>query len=90
MQEPTTNIISGDFDTTFESLTDGDTAGFYTQLTGSSYIGVSSDMGYYSSKSFKVTRDTGTRIYKTKAILAGDYITVSAMVYATSPGAYFR
>ena len=90
-QEPATNIISTDFDSTFESYTDGNNVSFYNQLGTNNYLGTSTN-GYNSLKSLKVNRGVGGngRIYKTKNINLGDYISISAMVYSTSPGPYLH
>ena len=65
--QPTTNLEASNIDTTFESLADGNTAGFNNQLGTGNYLGVTSTIGYKSSKSLRVNRGTGGtgRIFKT-------------------------
>jgi len=84
--EPTSNLISNNFDTTFETLSDGNTAGFSNQLGGS--FGVSNIRGYNSNKSLRTTSngsDSRRRIYRTISVTQGQYFTVSAWVYCTVP-----
>jgi prepilin-type N-terminal cleavage/methylation domain-containing protein len=86
----TANIISGDYDTTFESITVGTSAGFVFQnsATGS----VSSAIGYSSSRSLSITASTNAsgRAYRSKAVNMGDFVTFGAHVYSTTPGTYLR
>ena len=89
---PTTNVVSGVFDTTFESLANGDTAGFSNQLGPGSYLGVSSFRSYFGTKSLIVNRgvlgaSTG-RVYRTFSVALGEYSSVSAWVYSNLAGAY--
>lgn len=88
--QPTTNLEASNIDTTFESLADGNTAGFNNQLGTGNYLGVTSTIGYKSSKSLRVNRGTGGtgRIYKTYSVSTGEYSTVSAWVYSTVAGPY--
>lgn len=87
---PTTNIISGEFDTTFESLADASTAGFNNQLGTGNYLGVVSTIGYNSTKSLKINNGTGGtgRVYRTFSVLLGEYAAVSAWVYCVTAGSY--
>lgn len=87
---PTTNVISSDFDTTFETLADGNSAGFSNQLGTGNYLGVSSVRGYTSNKSLKINNGTGGtgRVYRTFSVLLGEYSSVSAWVYSTTAGPF--
>ncbi len=88
---PTTNIASALYDTTFESIPLGETAGFINQLSPGT-IAVTDAMRYTGLKSLRV-QGTGagtSRIYRSMGILLGDRVTVSADVYSTSPGAHIR
>lgn len=87
---PTTNVIAADFDTTFESLVEGDTVGFNNQLGSGNYIGVSSAIAYYSNKSLKINNGTGgtARVYKSTPVLLGEYTTVSCWVHSVVAGPY--
>jgi prepilin-type N-terminal cleavage/methylation domain-containing protein len=86
----TANIIFGDYDTTFESLTVDTNPGF--SLQNNATAGVSTAVAYTSTKSFRVTsvNNSISRAYRTKAANAGDYVTFGAYVYSTTPGAYLR
>lgn len=88
--EPTTNKLYGNFDTTFETLSNGDTAGFTNQLGTGNSFGVTSTMGYKSSKSLKINRGTGGtgRIYRTFSVALGEYSSVSAWVFSMVAGPY--
>ena len=88
--QPTTNVEASNIDTTFESLSDDDAAGFNNQLGSGNYLGVTSTIGYRSSKSLRINRGTGGsgRIYKTYSVSTGEYSTVSAWVYSTVVGPY--
>lgn len=88
--EPTVNKISGDFDTTFDSLSEGSVAGFNNQLGSGNYLGVSSDFAYSGSKSLRINRGTGGtgRVYRTFSVALGEYSTVSAWVYSNVAGPF--
>jgi hypothetical protein len=88
--QPTTNVEASNIDTTFESLSDDDDAGFNNQLGSGNYLGVTSTIGYRSSKSLRINRGTGGsgRIYKTYPVSTGEYSTVSAWVYSTVAGPF--
>jgi hypothetical protein len=88
--EPTVNKISGNFDTTFDSLSNGETAGFINQLGSGNYLGVSSDFAYSGSKSLRINRGTGGtgRVYRTFSVVPSEYSSVSAWVYSTVAGPF--
>lgn len=92
--QPTTNVIASDFDTTFESLSIGDTAGFNNQLGTGAYLGVSAEKSYVGSKSLKVNRGvrgaTQGRIYRSYSVALGEYSAISCWVYSTVAGANLR
>ena len=84
----TTNYFTAQFDTTFDSFADGDTAGFTNQLSGG-YLGVSTEQSY-GSKSLKVQRGTGNRVYRSYALPINSNISFSVDVYSTLPGTVIR
>ena len=87
---PTTNVIAANFDSTFDTLADGNTAGFNNQLGTGNYLGVSSTRGYQSSKSLKINNGTGgtARVYRVYPVSLGEYSSVSAWVYSAVPGPF--
>ena len=87
---PTTNVIAANFDSTFDTLADGNTAGFNNQLGTGNYLGVSSTRGYQSSKSLKINNGTGgtARVYRIYPVSLGEYSSVSAWVYSVVPGPF--
>lgn len=89
---PTSNVIYADFDTTFESLAIGDTAGFSNQLGTGNVTGVSSNTSYSGVKSLLVNNGIGgtSRIYRTTPLNLGDYCVVSGWVYSKIAGAHFH
>lgn len=88
--EPTVNKISSDFDTTFDSLSNGNTAGFNNQLGSGNYLGVSSNFAYSGVKSLRINRGTGGtgRVYRTFSVTVGEFSTISAWVYSNIAGPF--
>jgi hypothetical protein len=88
--EPTFNKISGDFDTTFDSFSDGDNAGFLNQLGSGNYLGVSSFISYKGLKSLRINRGSGGtgRVYRTFSVSTGEFSSISAWVYSDVAGPF--
>jgi hypothetical protein len=88
--EPTFNKISGDFDTTFDSFSDGDNAGFLNQLGSGNYLGVSSFISYKGLKSLRINRGSGGtgRAYRTFSVSTGEFSSISAWVYSDVAGPF--
>lgn len=89
VETSTTNVIGGDFDTSFESLDIGSTAGFSNQLGTGNELGVV-NFGYNEKQSLRALRGDGNRFYRTKSIALGNAFTVSAWVYSTQSGTIIR
>jgi hypothetical protein len=87
---PTTNVIAANFDSTFDTLADNNTAGFNNQLGTGNYLGVSSTRGYQSSKSLRINNGAGgtARVYRIYPVSLGEYSSVSAWVYSIVPGPF--
>jgi hypothetical protein len=92
--KPTTNIVAGHFDTTFESIALGDAAGWTNQMGTGNYLGVSSNMAYTGTKSLRVNNGTnaGTmqRCYRTFTVNLGDTVSASAWVYSKVAGPWMH